>query len=430
VEQKASAWCCHGQVRLIFTTWAWPSHLYAMVPLAWACRAAGHEVLVASQPELTGAIAGTGLPAAPVGHDLDVVAVFRDIARSRNIAGPRAPAPGTDGPRVLGLLAALAEAMVDDLIELAMSWRPDIVVFEPTAFAGPLAAAAVGIPAVRHLYGTDLMSAVGRFLPRMLGPVSERLGLDAVDPYGEATVDPCPGAIQVQVGSRRLPMRFVPHNGPGALPAEVVPRSRRPRVCITWGTTLSRLDPRLFLAGPVSRAVSGLDAEVVTAVTPAQRALLGWLPASVRVIDSVPLHLLLPSCDLVISHGGAGTLLTAASYGLPQLLIPRLPDHVRHAARLAQAGAGAVLSPEADHAVISDQAATMLASSGYRAAAHELRREMQEQPPPAELVPDLERLALGAPSRPVSPRAPTTPPVNQNVMERRRILDEITGPPA
>jgi UDP:flavonoid glycosyltransferase YjiC (YdhE family) len=380
-------------MRLIFTTWAWPSHLYAMVPVAWACRAAGHEVLVASQPELTGVISGTGLPAAPVGRDLDAMAAFRDIL------GPLAPPPGTDGPRVLGLLAALAEAMVGDLIELAISWRPDIVVFEPTAFAGPLAAAAVGIPAVRHLYGTDLMSAAGRFLPGVLGPVSERLDLGAVDPYGEATVDPCPGGLQVQVGSRRLPMRFVPHNGPGIFPAQMLPWSRRPRVCITWGTTLSRLDLRLFLAGRVARAVSGLDAEVVAAVTPAQRPLLGWLPASVRVVDSVPLHLLLPGCDLVISHGGAGTLLTAASYGLPQLLIPRLPDHVRHAARLAEAGAGVVLSPGADDAVIRDQAAAMLATSGYRAAAHRLRQEMHEQPPPAQLVPDLERLALGVASR-------------------------------
>jgi UDP:flavonoid glycosyltransferase YjiC (YdhE family) len=404
VEQATSAGCCDGQMRLIFTAWAWPSHLYAMVPLAWACRAAGHEVLVASQPELTGVICRTGLPAAPVGRDLDAVAAFRDIAGS-----PATPS-GTGGPRVLGLLAALAEAMVDDLIELAMSWRPDIVVFEPTAFAGPMAAAAVGIPAVRHLYGTDLMSAASRFLPRLLGPLSERLGLDTVDPYGEATVDPCPGRLQVQVGSRRLPVRFVPHNGPGTIPAEALPRSRRPRVCVTWGVTLSRLDPRLFLAGPVARAVSGLDAEVVAAVTRAQRPLLGWLPASVRVIDSVPLHLLLPDCDLVISHGGAGTLLTAASYGLPQLLIPRLPDHVRHAARLAQAGAGAVLSPDADDAVIRDQAAAMLATSGYRTAAGRLRQEMHEQPPPAELVPDLERLALGAASRPVSARGLTAAP--------------------
>jgi len=35
----------------------------------------------------------------------------------------------------------LAEAMVDDTIALTQSWRPDIIVSEPTTYAGPLAAA-------------------------------------------------------------------------------------------------------------------------------------------------------------------------------------------------------------------------------------------------------------------------------------------------
>ncbi len=116
-----------------------------MVPVAWACRAGGHEVLVASQPELTDAIALTGLPAAPVGRDVDAEAIFRDIV----LAPPSAQRPqGGGGPRVLNLLVQLAEAMTDDLIELAAGWRADLVVFEPTAFAGPLAAAALRIPAV------------------------------------------------------------------------------------------------------------------------------------------------------------------------------------------------------------------------------------------------------------------------------------------
>uniref|UniRef100_J1RV42 Protein IroB n=1 Tax=Streptomyces auratus AGR0001 TaxID=1160718 RepID=J1RV42_9ACTN len=53
-------------MRLLFTTWAWPSHLYALVTQAWACRAAGHEVLVASQPALAAEIGRCGLPAAVV----------------------------------------------------------------------------------------------------------------------------------------------------------------------------------------------------------------------------------------------------------------------------------------------------------------------------------------------------------------------------
>jgi UDP:flavonoid glycosyltransferase YjiC (YdhE family) len=382
-------------MRVVFTAWAWPSHLYAMVPLAWACRAQGHEVVVASQPALTGVILGTGLPAAPVGHDVDAVAAFRAIA-----AGPGAPG-APSGPRVLGLLGALAEAMAADLVTLVRDWQADLVVFEPTALAGPLAAAAAGIPAVRHLYGTDLMSVAERFLPAVLGPLGSRLGVDAraaVNPFGLASVDPCPAALQVPVlGSRRLPVRYVPYNGQGLLPQCLLPQHRaasgRPRVCVTWGTTLSRLDPEFFLAGQVARAVSGQAVDVVVAVTPAQRLLLGPLPSSALVAESVPLHLLLADCDLVVSHGGAGTLLTALASGLPQLLIPRLPDHVRHAERLTRAGAGAALPAPADDQAIRDRVTELLQTPSYRTQARRLQREMAGQPAPCRLVGELAALA-------------------------------------
>lgn len=392
-------------MRIIFTSWAWPSHLYAMVPVAWACRAGGHEVLVASQPALTGVIAGTGLPAAAVGGDIDAVAFFRDIAlpsaRQRAIAAQQ---PGAGGPRVLGLLVALAEAMVDDLVGVARAWRADLIVFEPTAFAGPIAAAVLGIPAVRHLYGTDLMSGFDRFLPGALGPLCQRLGLDGVDPFGVATVDPCPPGLQVAVGSRRMPVRYVPYNGPGLLPVAVPARPGRPRVCVTWGTTLSRLDPGIFLAGQVARAISDLEVDVVVAITPGQRALLGRLPPAVSVIESAPLHVLLPDCDLVVAHGGAGTLLTALASGLPQLLIPRLPDHVRHAGRLAEAGAAAVLpAPVQDPAMIREHVSSLLADPAYRSAAVRLQGEMRGQPSPAQIVSQVEEIAAGASVRRSAP---------------------------
>jgi UDP:flavonoid glycosyltransferase YjiC (YdhE family) len=310
--------------------------------------------------------------------------------------------PQTCGPRVLSLLVELAETMVDDLIEVITAWGADLMVFEPTAFAGPLAAAALGVPAVRHLYGTDLMSAAARFLPGSLAPACEKLGLDSVNPFGLATVDPCPTELQVAVASRRLPVRYVPFNGSGSLPPEMAQQPGRPRVCVTWGTTLSRLDSQFFLVGEVVRAVRDLEADVVAAITPGQEALLGRLPTEVHVVQSAPLHLLLRTCDAVVAHGGAGTILTAAASGVPQLLIPRLPDHVRHAARLAAAGAGIVL-PAAVAAgnpgMIRDRLTDLLSTPAYRAAAERLRHDIQRQPSPVQIVRELEHHATGAVTR-------------------------------
>ncbi|GHH30934.1 hypothetical protein Srubr_25170 [Streptomyces rubradiris] len=60
-------------MRFLFTTFAWSSHYYPMVPLGWALQAAGHEVRVATTPSLVDAVVTTGLPAVAVGKDIDIV---------------------------------------------------------------------------------------------------------------------------------------------------------------------------------------------------------------------------------------------------------------------------------------------------------------------------------------------------------------------
>ena len=62
-------------MRVLVVTWGWRSHLYPLVPLAWALRAAGHDVVVAGPPDLVDVITGAGLPAVPVGRLLDFAAV-------------------------------------------------------------------------------------------------------------------------------------------------------------------------------------------------------------------------------------------------------------------------------------------------------------------------------------------------------------------
>jgi UDP:flavonoid glycosyltransferase YjiC (YdhE family) len=192
-------------MRFLFVTWAWRSHFHAMVPAALACRAAGHEVLVSSQPGLVEEITGVGLTADAVGTDVDALTTFREIARPNTPRTGRPDGRGRGGARVLDLQTALAEDMVDDLIAVCDRWSPDLLVFEPTALAGPTAAVVCGVPAVRHLYGTDLMSTVGPWLGPALEPLCERLELDEVDPFGLATVDPWPAPLQFPPAPRRRP---------------------------------------------------------------------------------------------------------------------------------------------------------------------------------------------------------------------------------
>jgi len=121
-------------MRVLFTTWAWPSHLAAMVPLAWAFQSSGHEVLVAVQPSLLPQAARIGLTAYGVGADVDSVAMVRQyvLPSTAAAAGGAAPRGTGKGPRALQMFLAHAEAMADDLVALAWKWGPDLVVFDTT----------------------------------------------------------------------------------------------------------------------------------------------------------------------------------------------------------------------------------------------------------------------------------------------------------
>jgi UDP:flavonoid glycosyltransferase YjiC (YdhE family) len=291
------------------------------------------------------------------------------------------------------MFMAHAESMVDGLVDLAREWRPDVVVFEPTALAGPVAAAAVKVPAVRQLYGTDLMLRARAVLPDALAELADRHNTGEFDPFGVCTVDPTPTTFQVPTDYRRLPMRYVPFNGPGPRPAPL-PAADRPRVCVTWGHTIAKLDPKRFLVPQVIEAVHELDVELVVAVSQRQRPLLGEVPDGVRVVLDVPVDHLLGDCDLVIGHGGAGTVLTALYHGLPLLVIPQLPDHLGHSGRVLATGAGEVLArDEMTPDRLRAEVIRLLADGPHREAAAKLRQEMRQQPAPSEIVADLESVA-------------------------------------
>src|SRR5262249_19868750 len=122
---------------------------------------------------------------------------------------------------------------------------------------------------------------------------------------------------------------------------------------------------------------------------------LGPQPDNVRVEEHVPQWELLPTCDLVVSHGGSGSLLGALAHGLPMVLIPLGADQIPNAARAAEPGLARVLDAvEATSADVRDAAASVLADPAYRRAAERLREELAVLPGPEHAVALIERLAI------------------------------------
>jgi UDP:flavonoid glycosyltransferase YjiC (YdhE family) len=398
-------------MRILFLPMPVASHYYSMVPMLWACRTAGHEVRVAAEAPVSDAVMRSGMTGVLVGGGYDFAAGIAERRRERQRSGNRF---GVDEVAALSPLqrreikerrfipqVKAAEAIVDDLVELAGEWRPQLVVADPLALAGPLVAASCGATLVRHLWGPDVIRTTGfpgmglseDQWPEPLLRLYERFGVGVRPEYAVRTIDTCPQSLQVKNIPGRLPVRFVPYNGPGIAPGWAG-RAERPRILVTWGMSTTMMTGSSgFLIPRILESLAGFDAEIVVAVKASDRELLGVLPPRTRVVEEVPLHLLLPSCSAIVHQGGGGTVLTAASLGVPQLVVTNSGDQVFNARLLTATGAGVSLPAEkADVTALEDAVSRLLDDAGIDAAARALRDEILAQPTPAETVRTLETL--------------------------------------
>jgi UDP:flavonoid glycosyltransferase YjiC (YdhE family) len=293
----------------------------------------------------------------------------------------------------------VADLLADDLLAWSRTWPPDLVVYEPASLIGPLVARVLGVPAVRQLWTCDFTAPVAGFPATVESSLTDRLGTGPLWTAGDLTLDPCPPRLQVVDDLPRQPVRYVPYNGPARVPDWLADPPARPRVCVTWGTSLHGLGPDLMRHVPgVVRALGRLDVEVVVAVLDEHRDLFTDLPPNVRAVGPVALNLLLPSCAAIVHQGGGGTLMTALTCGVPQVVIPSIADQRFNARLLAATGAG-VFGPGGEDVTEEDvvtHTVEVLTDPAYRAAAAGLREEHLSRPSPAEVVEVLERLSLSA----------------------------------
>jgi glycosyltransferase len=410
-------------MRVLFTPHPSAQHLYPMVPLAWALRAAGHEVRVAAAPELAEPVRRAGLIAVDIGERVpDVYTMFTNTGlgakpyehRPFPPDWPLHPELLDDEQRTMIELlgrnsAVFAESTVDELVEFGRWWRPSLVVHDVSGLVGAVTAETLGLPNVRHLTGVGVRPMERRVggtepLPEFAA-LFDRRGL-AVRCAPDLTVDPTPPSLRLPVNGPCAGSRYVPYNGPGAVPDWVEQSGDRPRVCVTWGIGASRNSRRYgpLVLEPCRQtlaALSEMDVEVLLTTMADQLELLGELPANVRPLVAVPLNLLLPHCALIVHQCGDGTALTAAALGVPQLPITSKPDPALTGQRLEDVGAAIHLrnhdlAGDDDAAArIRTAAEKMLADPAYAEAAARLRAENEQQPSPAALVSTLESIAGG-----------------------------------
>ncbi|MEU7698247.1 activator-dependent family glycosyltransferase [Streptomyces sp. NPDC015492] len=418
-------------MRVLMTSIAHNTHYYHLVPLAWALKAAGHEVRVAGQPRVTDIITGSGLTAVPVGDDEDMMELFAEIGgditpyqEGLDFAEERPEARSWE--HLLGQQTVLTslcfaplngDSTMDDIVALARSWQPDLVIWEPFTFAGAVAAHAVGAAHARVLWGPDVIGrARERFveakaqqapehredpMAEWLGWTLERLGLPAAGDgmeellNGQWVIDPGPESVRLDLREPILPMRFVPYNGPAVVPGWLSEKPKRPRVCLTQGVSGRETHGKDAVRfQDLLAALGDLDIEIVATLDSTQRENLTEVPDNVRIVDFVSMDVLLPSCAMIIYHGGAGTSATALLHGVPQVVIGAHWDVPVRARQLDDLGAGIFIRPEdLDAATLRAAVQRVLTEPSLQRAADRLRAEMRSNPTPAETVTVLERLS-------------------------------------
>ncbi len=388
-------------MRVLIASVSTYGHLQPLVPLAQALADARHEVAIATGPDLRPRAEAAGFPAFDAG--LSIGSAFERLAeRFPDQAYNRLKPAEILGWYLPHLFAeVLAPAMLDDLEPLVRSWRPDVILHDTWEFAGPLAAASVGIPSVNQTLGLRLDGWIFDSVAAAVAPLWRQRGLDS-DPtaglYRHLCLDITPPSFQpYELARYRDVIRPLRPIAPSPVPGEALPewierRREAPLVYMTLGTN-TNTDTSMFRS--VIDGLSDLEVEVlITIGFGRDPASLGPLASNTHVENYVPQSLLLPHCSAVICHGGAGTTLGSLALGLPLLILPQGADQYVIGDLVLAAGAGLLLTPpEVNPSSVTANILALLNEPARWAGARRLQREIAAMPDPAEAVHLIEELA-------------------------------------
>jgi MGT family glycosyltransferase len=180
-----------------------------------------------------------------------------------------------------------------------------------------------------------------------------------------------------------------PRPGPGEeLDGALDRLPHRDSVYVTLGTVVNKL-PGVFEA--MLAALDGIDVNAIVTVGPdVDPERLGPQPPHVLVERYIPQALVLPRCRAVVAHAGAGTMLGALAYGVPQVLLPHGAEQHLNAEVCRRAGAALVLAPgEVDASAIGAALLRVLGEPGFKDAAGRLRDEIAAMPAADDALPAL-----------------------------------------
>jgi MGT family glycosyltransferase len=335
-------------LRAVVAAFGDAGHAFPAIALARALRARGHEVLVETWERWREAVEGEGLG-------------FTAAEEYRTFPPPP---PGSEG--------ASAGDAARALVPMLEEWRPDVVVSDILTLAPALAAEMVGVRRVTlvpHVYpvheagmpffavgAQPPRTGVGRALWRGALPVltaglrrgrdelnqtRAQVGLGPVEEFhGGISRKLCLVGTFPQLEYPRVWPEWVRVVGPMTfeVPYEEVelPEGEGPLVVVAPSTAQDP-DGRLVRA-----ALEALAEEPVRVLATTNRPgePLPEAPGNAVVVEWLSYSQVMSLADVVVCHGGHGTVCRALGEGVPVVCCPAVGDMAENGVRVAWAGAG------------------------------------------------------------------------------------------
>jgi MGT family glycosyltransferase len=428
--------------RILLAVWPWPSHYFPMLAIARTLRERGHQAAFYTGARARTVVESEGFTC--FGFEsldderIDEVMFARDEFASWTL-------PFRFRALLREWLVDTVPGQVADLTRILASWRPDAILSEsqiwapmlvlheteriPVAVFSTVAAcllpgpdappAGLGLPRPRS-WSTHLLARAARTamkglsidLRQAANDVRGRYGLppletSVVEFTGRMPLYLMPTTPEFDYQRRDLPPS-VHYIGPclGNRRAEEVPPRwleelprDRPWVHVTEGTTHSQ-EPILLRAA--ARGLAELPVQVVMTTggrRDPETLDLGPRPPNVRVERWVAHEFLLPRTDVVVTTGGAGTVMTVLEAGVPLVVVPTEWDKPENAQRVVEAGAGLRLSPRRlTPERLRAAVARVLGEPSFRANAKRLAADFRRYRGPVRAAELLERLTSPSPA--------------------------------
>jgi MGT family glycosyltransferase len=412
-------------MRVLFCCWPFEGHVFPQLSIALAARERGAEVAFFTDPELGATVESEGVRLFPFRR---VQPAWRRVReREREVGGRRQSLRvaqqafrewlvETIPDQVADLREVIAEFGPDVIVTDASMWGPSLILHEsepiPVALASPLIYAVIpGSDAPPPGSLAPATGARGRVVAWAVTRGTElaarglRRRIDELrSGYG---LGPMGRSVSEQIG--RLPLYMVlsvPELDCNRwdLPASVhyvgsclwhppqpaedgewldSLRADRPWVHVTDGTSHFQ-DP--FVLRAAVQGLSGRELEVI--ITHGRERRLeefapGPLAPNVHVRRWISHETLLPRCAALVTTGGAGSTMAGLRAGIPLVLVPTTWDKPDNAIRVAQAGAGVIVSPKrCTPARLRAAVEQVLDDPSYRQAAQECARQLAAAPGP------------------------------------------------